>query len=77
MLLLLYYFQTLNRLIRAPSVAAKEEWVEQLKDRASGSLANKKKAGEKVRREGEGGANLLLLITLFMAPLPLISLVAH
>lgn len=42
------YFQTLNRLIRAPSVAARDEWVAELKERASGSLANRKKPGDKV-----------------------------
>lgn len=41
--------QILNRLIRAGSVAAKEEWVRELKERASGSLANRKKlSGDKV-----------------------------
>ena len=43
--------QTLSRLVRAPSVGAKQEWVKVLRERASGSMANKRKAGERVRYE--------------------------
>lgn len=40
--------QAFIRLLRAGSVATRDDWVERLKERASGTLANRKKAGEKV-----------------------------
>ena len=41
----MHLLQSLNRLLRAPSLAAKEEWLQKLKERASGSLAGKKRGG--------------------------------